>query len=177
MTDPVIGAGKPVGPICAAALMIMALPACGDASSADRAPDAREGSAAAKPAPSPSAEPFYLATLARPREAYPEAGVSGTYRVRNGCAMLDDHLLVLPSGQLPAGSGPVLMIRPPDGRPKRLAPGNRVQGGGGYYPLDSLGRADTDLELVAPVPARCAAVASGAVLAAPIERVMSKESR
>ena len=28
-----------------------------------------------------------------------------------------------------------------------------------------------------PVPARCAAVASGAVLAAPIERVMSKESR
>lgn len=124
----------------------------------------------ARPAPAPSPAPFYLAVLARPREVYPQAGVSGTFQVRNGCAMLGDDLLVLAAGTSLTGAGSGLMVRVAGGEPQRLAPGYRIVGGGGYYPVDRLGRADTDLELVEPVPARCTAVANQAVLTLP-ERI------
>ena len=151
--------------------LLLALASCGDADGGSRTPPRRgEDANTTAPALGPSPAPYYLAVLARSREAYPEAFVSGTFEVRNGCAMLDNDLLVLPAGTSLVGAGSEPIVRVGGGEPQRLAPGYRIVGGGGYYPLDRLGRADTDLELARPVPARCTAVASGAVLAIP-ERI------
>lgn len=155
----------------AASMFLAALCACGDVDHADRTlvkPGQDAGTT--RPAPSRSPSPFYLAVLARPQEAYPQAFVSGTFQVRNGCAMLDGDLLVLVAGTSLVGTGSDPMVRLAGGTPQRLAPGYRIVGGGGYYPIDRLGRADSGLELVEPAPARCAASATQAVLATP-ERI------
>lgn len=171
MARPVIGGSRPRGWQLAIGVVFIALSSCGDADNGRRTPVKQgQDASTARPAPTRSPAPFYLAVLARPSDVYPQAMVSGTFQVRNGCAMLDDDLLVLVAGTSLVGTGSEPMVRIAGYAPQRLAPGYRIVGGGGYYPIDRLGRTDTGLELVEPAPARCAAVASQAVLAVP-ERI------
>lgn len=107
--------------------------------------------------------------LAKPLQVYPAAKVDAIYRVRDGCAMLNDDLLVLDAGVATrAGFG--WGVRFGDNVAKRLVPGYRIVGGGGYYPVARL-TANMNLATAEPVPARCAAIAHGAALVVPLERV------
>ena len=171
MADSVLGVGRLVGRVCAVAVMLLAVSACGDGDGTDRTPVPRDGSPVSVDPPSPP-KPFYLAVLARPREVYPTAGMDGVFGIRNGCAMMGDSLLVLPAGSALVENSSGTALRLASGELKLLAPGYRITGGGGAYPIGSLGRADNDLELVEPLPARCASLAREAALVAPVENIM-----
>lgn len=81
---------------------------------------------------------------------WPAAIVGGTFRIVEGCAMVGDHLLVLPSGSSLAG----------------LSPGAEVEGGGGEFPLASFARRDSTWALVDPIPEKCARLAEKGLLMA-----------
>lgn len=117
-------------------------------------------------------QPIYVAVLARSREAYQEPRVDGVLDVRDDCAMLGDNLLVLVAGSSLTGTGHGWALQTAGVEPRRVAPGDRIMAGGAVFPVENLDRVDTDLVLAKPVPARCKAVARGAALAAPIERIM-----
>ena len=139
----------------------------------DAAPDAsRAGTTNDVVAPPDARDPpFYLATLLRERAEYPQAGMGGTFRIVDGCAMLGDDLLVLRPGAVAtidaAGEpivrlvDPILTVSPP------LAPGTTLVGGGGQFPLASVIGPEPDLPLAEPVPARCAALSTRVSLVAP----------
>lgn len=76
--------------------------------------------------------------------------VGGTFRVVDGCAMVGDHLLVLPKGGTLAG----------------LTPGSEVEGGGGEFPLASFSGRNSPWRLAEPIPHRCARLAGKGLLAA-----------
>lgn len=145
-------------------LLAAALPAChGKGSDRERG---HGSEAPGQPAPAGS---IYLAVLAKPLEVYPAAKMSGVYRVRSGCAMLNDDLLVLDAGAATkAGSG--WGVRYGDNVAKRLVLGYRIVGGVGGYSIASL-TANMNLAIAEPMAARCAAIARGAALVAPLERV------
>jgi len=81
---------------------------------------------------------------------WPAAIVGGTFRIVEGCAMVDDRLLVMPPGSSLAG----------------LFPGDEVEGGGGEFPLASFTGRNAPWALAEPVPQRCARLASRGLLAA-----------
>jgi hypothetical protein len=114
------------------------------------------------------AQPVYLAVQAKRHEAYPQAGVRGQYLVVEGCALLDDDLLIFPFGTVPApttaGQTPILFGGNPG---RRLLPGMTVLGGGGWYPLSHFTDPDAGWPLQAPVPERCRRLTDQAVVIAP----------
>jgi hypothetical protein len=92
----------------------------------------------------------YLAVLRDPQEVWPAAIVGGTFRIVEGCAMVGDHLLVMPRGStLP-----------------RLKPGDEVEGGGGEFPLGSFSGRRAPWPLVEPIPKRCSRLAQKGLLTA-----------
>lgn len=127
------------------------------------APASRGAPAAAEPPP-------YVAALARPLGAYPQALLQGTFRIVDGCAMIDEDLLVLPAGSRgivrPDGTQAALVPGKP---PRELVHGRRIRGGGGAFPLDAF--SDRSWPLAAPVPERCARIARGAQLISPLVAV------
>lgn len=139
---------------------------------------ASDGSLAATPAPkaTPSAPP-YVATLARRLGAYPQALLGGTFRIVEGCAMIDDDLLVLPPGARGAvrDDGTPVVVLPGD-PPRELAPGLRIRGGGGGYPLEAFSASGTGWLLAEPIPERCARAARNAQLMAPLVSIYPPSS-
>lgn len=126
------------------AASLAALSAC---SAPQPAPKADRAEAAAA-APQPPAA--YVAVLRKSPEAWPAAIVGGTFKIVDGCAMVDGHLLVLSPGSTLAG----------------LKPGDEVEGGGGEFPLASFTGRNSPWALAEPLPERCAGVADKGLLAA-----------
>jgi hypothetical protein len=98
-------------------------------------------------APPPAA---YLAVLRDPQEVWPAAIVGGTFRIVQGCAMVGDHLLVMPKGSTLG----------------RLKPGDEIEGGGGEFPLASFSGRQAPWALVEPIPERCSRLAEKGLLTA-----------
>ncbi|HEX8525840.1 hypothetical protein [Allosphingosinicella sp.] len=160
-----------------ACLALAATPLCGcvpepESRTAGDAPVA----APAAPMATPSAPP-YVATLAQRLGAYPQALRGGTFRIVDGCAMIDDDLLVLPHGARGAvrDDGTPVVVLPGD-PPRVLAPGLRIRGGGGGYPLEAFSASGTGWLLAKPIPERCARAARNAQLMAPVVSIYPPSS-
>lgn len=91
-----------------------------------------------------------MAVLRGSPDAWPAAIVGGTFRIVDGCAMVGDHLLVMPPGSSLAG----------------LKPGDEVEGGGGEFPLASFTVRNSPWALAEPIPETCARIAEKGLLAA-----------
>jgi len=122
------------------------------------------------PAGSPTAAaPPYVATLAQHLGAYPEALLEGTFRIVDGCAMIDEDLLVLPPGArgiLRSDGTPAVLV--PGDPARELVPGRRIRGGGGAFPLDAFPASGPGWTLAEPIPERCTLQVRGAQLIAPL---------
>ncbi|HLL31364.1 MAG TPA: hypothetical protein VK403_10245 [Allosphingosinicella sp.] len=102
-----------------------------------------------KPARTASAPaPAYLGVLRDSHDVWPMAIVGGTFRIVDGCAMVGEHLLVMPRGSTLAG----------------LEPGTEVEGGGGEFPLASFTGRNAPWALAEPIPERCARLATRALV-------------
>jgi hypothetical protein len=141
-------------------ILALALGGCGGEPARKQAPDAKEASSAA--------EPIYLAIMSQKLEAYPEAGIRGTFRIVNGCALLDDALLIFPhlTTLAPATAGPTAILFG-GASDRQLRPGMTVLGGGGHYPLSQFKAGRDSWQLQEQVPQRCLAVTDSAVVVGP----------
>lgn len=147
------GAPHPARP--AAACLALLAAAC------TAEPERRQPAAVTEAAP-------YLATLADDHEAWPQALIRGTFRMVDGCAMLDENLLVLPRGaRLEKGARGETVIRLAGASPRVIPTGYTLSGGGGGYPASSMRGEANGWRLAEPMPERCARLATQAVLVAP----------
>jgi hypothetical protein len=131
--------------------LLAVLCACAAEPARQDEPAGRAAAAQAEP-PAPETAPpdTYFGRLRDRHDAWPMAIVGGTFRIVDGCAMVGDHLLVLPRGSTLAG----------------LAVGAEVEGGGGEFPLASFKGRNAPWALIEPIPERCARLASKAFVAA-----------